>query len=566
MAALSSYTYTLLPTGHRQFVNERSGRRVEYGYDAIYRLTSETVTHDLQVNGAVSYTHDAVGNRLTRNSSLAGVPTQSSSYDDNDRLTSDGYDLEGNTITSDGKTYRYDFENRLKSVNNGQIAIVYDADGNRASKTVNGITVKFLVDTNNLTGYAQVFEELDAANAVTRVYAYGLDLISQDQPLAGVWTQHFYCYDGHGSVRFLTDAAGTVTDTFDYDAFGILIGRTGTTPNLYQYCGEQFDPDLGFYYLRARYMNTATGRFWTMDSYEGGNNSPLSLHKYIYGSSNPVAFIDPSGQVSLMQMAVTAGISGAIAGITTAAYGYAKGWTAGQIAVASATNAGIAVAATAGFFGLAYALAAGGGSLATGMIAAGLIVGPSSLGLAIGNFTYAMKYGDEVDKAFATVDLVLAVYGSYKLSRGVATIPAREEAFAAAQAERLAALRQGYNGGAAGVVVMNGDPFPGRSTRAGGGSQPVKPEVAAMLDRIEVVLRSATRGKCAEPRAVSNALNSGNPAGAWSSVVTVANGRQLPACSSCKELLRGFGIHDANALDVQPAIFLISTMVPEGGK
>jgi len=53
----------------------------------------------------------------------------------------------------------------------------------------------------------------------------------------------------HGSVRQLTDAL--VTDTYDYDAFGNLIYRSGTTPNDYLYAGEQFGANLGFYYLRS---------------------------------------------------------------------------------------------------------------------------------------------------------------------------------------------------------------------------------------------------------------------------------------------------------------------------
>ncbi|HMG75187.1 MAG TPA: hypothetical protein VK582_16930 [Pyrinomonadaceae bacterium] len=61
----------------------------------------------------------------------------------------------------------------------------------------------------------------------------------------------FYQYDGQGSVRQVTNATGTITDGYDYDAFGNLIYHSGTTPNDYLYSGEQFDANLGFYYLRA---------------------------------------------------------------------------------------------------------------------------------------------------------------------------------------------------------------------------------------------------------------------------------------------------------------------------
>jgi RHS repeat-associated protein len=62
-------------------------------------------------------------------------------------------------------------------------------------------------------------------------------------------------------VRQLTNSSGAITDTYDYDAFGNLLNKTGTTPNNYLYRSEQFDPDLGLYYLRARYINPLTGRF-----------------------------------------------------------------------------------------------------------------------------------------------------------------------------------------------------------------------------------------------------------------------------------------------------------------
>jgi RHS repeat-associated protein len=75
-----------------------------------------------------------------------------------------------------------------------------------------------------------------------------------------------------------------------------LLHSTGNTPNNYLFAGEQFDPDLGLYYNRARYLNTSTGRFWSMDAYEGVANDPASLHKYLYASADPVDFTDPSGR------------------------------------------------------------------------------------------------------------------------------------------------------------------------------------------------------------------------------------------------------------------------------
>lgn len=307
-STLASYAYTLGAAGNRLSVAELSGRKVNYTYDDLYRLTGETVSDDPGgINGAVSYTFDAVGNRKTQTSTLPGVADAVYDYDANDRLTSDTSDANGNTTASAGNTYGFDFENRLTEMNGGAVGVVYDGDGNRVSKTAGGVTVKYLVDENNHTGYAQVVEEL-VGGQVQRVYTYGHDLISQNQLIGGEWKQSFYGYDGHGSVRYLTDASGTVTDTYDYDAFGNILSRTGSTPNDYLYAGEQYDAHLGLQYLRARYINHSTGRFWTQDSYEGNAFDPISLHKYLYANADPANNIDPSGYFSLTDINISAGI------------------------------------------------------------------------------------------------------------------------------------------------------------------------------------------------------------------------------------------------------------------
>jgi RHS repeat-associated protein len=312
VSTLASYIYTLGAAGNRTAVTELSGRTVNYTYDDLYRLTSESIANDAHsINGTVSYEYDPVGNRLNRTSSVAPVPSQTSTYDANDRLTSDNYDNNGNTTSANNNSYAYDFENHLTSLNGGSAGYVYDGDGNRVAKTVGGITTNYLVDTNNPTGYSQVVDELQGGSVV-KSFTYGHDLISQR--IVGS-TLSFYGYDGHGSVRILTDATAGVTDTCTYDAFGNLISHTGTTPNDYLDSGEQFDANLGFYYLRARYMNPSSGRFWTMDRAEGSVYDPATLHKYLYSNGDPVNRIDPSGRMS-SEMLVGLAVASIIAAIT----------------------------------------------------------------------------------------------------------------------------------------------------------------------------------------------------------------------------------------------------------
>jgi len=92
-------------------------------------------------------------------------------------------------------------------------------------------------------------------NALVAHYDYGADRLRMDRGGA-----YYYVYDGLGSVRVLTNAGDTVTDTYAYDAFGNTTHGLGSSPNPYQFNGQSNDA-TGLYFLRARYYNPGDGRF-----------------------------------------------------------------------------------------------------------------------------------------------------------------------------------------------------------------------------------------------------------------------------------------------------------------
>ena len=195
--------------------------------------------------------------------------------------------------------YTYDFEDRLLSTSTG-VQIVYDGDGNRVAETSNGATTKYLVDGLTPTSYAQLAEETVGGTVATQ-FTYGLTRISQNR--AGALS--YYGYDAGWSVRELVNSSSTITDTYDYDAFGDTVARTGSTVNEFLYRGEQFDVTLGVYYLRARYYIPGTGRFLTADKFQLPDRMVLhrigrlleeaSYHPYTYAHGDGGNLIDPSG-------------------------------------------------------------------------------------------------------------------------------------------------------------------------------------------------------------------------------------------------------------------------------
>ncbi len=351
---LQSYHYTLHPTGRRTQIDELSGRSTEYSYDALYRLTSESITDAVNDDYVAEYQYDAVGNRTFE--TVNGVST-AYTYDDNDRLEQTGgthyvYDHNGNTLTEtlDGnvKTYTWNSKNKLIRVDNaGMVSeYSYNVEGIRERKTENGTTTTFVVDSNR--AYAQVLEEIPEGTAGVR-YTYGDDLISQDRNGVESW----YHYDGLGSTRSLSDDLGSLTDTYDYEAFGTLLHQTGSTENSYLYTGEQFDNSLNQYYLRARYYDQGIGRFTQQDTWMGNNYDPVTLHKYLYANADPVNGIDPSGNFTMGQVMSSVNISSTLAVVSAGLSGYSIG--SGGVAIYEGRYADGALDIALGFMGTGVA-------------------------------------------------------------------------------------------------------------------------------------------------------------------------------------------------------------------
>ena len=62
--------------------------------------------------------------------------------------------------------------------------------------------------------------------------------------------------------------------------------------------GEEQSRRTGLQYLRARYYDSSSGNFISMDSYEGSILSPLSQNRYTYAENDPVNNFDPSGHAA----------------------------------------------------------------------------------------------------------------------------------------------------------------------------------------------------------------------------------------------------------------------------
>lgn len=318
--ALQSYVYTLSPAGQRVRIDEHDGTVRTYGYDALYRLTSESVAGGAGASYSRSFEYDPVGNRLRqRHTDASGTRSQEATYDARDRLQAHGegayaWDTNGNLSGRSGSgeaEYSWDFENRLRSVtlaNGTSVTHTYDADGQRVRTDVDPpdgppFTTHYLVDPSGPLGH--VVAETDASGNLLAYYLRGDDLLAVLRPTG----DRFYHADGLGSVRALTDVNGQVSDRYTFSAFGELLAHEGTDANPYLFAGEPLDPNSGFYYLRARWMDPEAGRFASADPFLGLAQEPMSLHRYLYAYASPVNLTDPSGLLPDWLLTILLGIA-----------------------------------------------------------------------------------------------------------------------------------------------------------------------------------------------------------------------------------------------------------------
>jgi len=211
------------------------------------------------------------------------------------------YDGAGNLISqwsdprgaSPQKTYEYTPANLLSEVVHtgaGTSSMTWDADGNRVSFTSStGGTWQFVYDTT--AGIPAVIEEHNGSDPVYCIREPDGELIAR----VDNGSIAYYHFDALGSTRVLTDATGTVTDTYAYDAWGNLMARTGTTTQPYQFVGELGyhthwqDAHLTLLQLGIRFYDPQVGRF--------GQRDPAAewLSHYPYAADNPQYLVDPDG-------------------------------------------------------------------------------------------------------------------------------------------------------------------------------------------------------------------------------------------------------------------------------
>ena len=308
----------------RQDVRSAGTRGEAFGYDSIYRLVNEASSAPTPID-AVSfappnaripqvipdrqadmdrligpltlppaprtYDYDQVGNRISERLPAGGrVEYTVNGLDQYTVRDSETfvYDNNGNLRNSGRMRCDYDSQNRLvgcEIVTGDQQAsrFLHDVLGRRALDISGGTVTQFVWDGANL-----IAEYRDGA--VLALYVHD-DSVDRPLQIAVGGREHWYHADVVGSVRLLTDSAGTQSAEYRYSAFGATVEESGNGGiNPLRYAGRRLDSS-GTYDFRAREYDPQLGRFLQRDPLGTVNGTNV----YDYAINNPLTVNDPFG-------------------------------------------------------------------------------------------------------------------------------------------------------------------------------------------------------------------------------------------------------------------------------
>ncbi|ARU63594.1 hypothetical protein CBW65_23200 [Tumebacillus avium] len=301
------YTYTA--TGNLE-TTEEGGRKFKYTYDANSNIVK---VEDLATGKTVTAYTYATGNRMQQKQEFdktTGALIRTTDYEFNPSGT-----LKKTTVKEGANVtvidYGFNSDDQLMSVDktiNGivqpKILYEYDTEGNRIAKNVSDASGNTHYHFHRDTSGSIFLETKLTATSKSDSLKYFRD--GDGNMLSFAWNDvvYYYQFNARGDVVAITDAAGNVVTTYEYDAWGNVLSIGGDqavgTVNPYRYVGKMgvmYDQNTGLYLMGWRDYDPSTGRFIVPDEYEGEEDEPVSLNRYLYADADPVNNIDPDGHL-----------------------------------------------------------------------------------------------------------------------------------------------------------------------------------------------------------------------------------------------------------------------------
>ena len=289
-----------------------NGKWTGYTYDELGQLIQVNDHSDTRSgeNGTIwKYTYDLGGNILKKErfayaDTTTPLETVTYEYGDanwRDKLTAVNgnairYDAIGNPLSDGTWTYTWQNGRQLQKMQKAGVTaeFVYNADGLRVQKTVNGVATKYTLHGKNVVHMTSGTDELH--------FFYD----AQNRPAVVVYNGTAYAYvkSLQGDILAILDENGNTVVSYGYDAWGAplwCIGELAETLGKVQpfrYRGYALDEETELYYNQSRFYNPSIARFITADTTGVLTASLKSLTEknlFAYCDNNPVMRKDIDG-------------------------------------------------------------------------------------------------------------------------------------------------------------------------------------------------------------------------------------------------------------------------------
>ena len=289
-----------------------NGKWTGYTYDELGQLIQVNDHSDTRSgeNGTTwKYTYDLGGNilkkeRFAYDDTTNPLETVTYTYGDanwRDKLTAVNgstirYDAIGNPLSDGTWTYTWQNGRQLQKMQKAGVTaeFVYNADGLRVQKTVNGVVTKYTLHGKNIVHMISGADELH------------IFYDAQNRPAVVVYNGTAYAYvkSLQGDIVAILDENGNTVVSYGYDAWGAplwCIGELAETLGKVQpfrYRGYALDEETELYYNQSRFYNPSIARFITADTTGVLTASLKSLTEknlFAYCDNNPVMRKDIDG-------------------------------------------------------------------------------------------------------------------------------------------------------------------------------------------------------------------------------------------------------------------------------
>jgi RHS repeat-associated protein len=192
---------------------------------------------------------------------------------------------------------------RITQADGTILGFTFDALGRHATRTSGALPTT--IDTYGYLGTGDVVVS-DVQNQAGITLSAAVDAAGDRLMTSTGAASAWLVPDLHGDVIGQTSAAGTLTDAFRYDAYGLAVGTTlaGSVPTPWRYQGRLLESTSGgrdLYDLTARSYAPDLGAFTSLDSVAGSAQNPVSLDRYLYAAANPETLVDPTGHASMYE-------------------------------------------------------------------------------------------------------------------------------------------------------------------------------------------------------------------------------------------------------------------------